>query len=127
MVARWDAPDGPVREDETVLKWLRRRRQNARLERIHAELLIREFGDDAYWEAKRRAVGVVLPDGSPHQGHPPIHWRRVRLRIRKMTGQGPRGDTATRMAQDAGLLPTIPVARMATAVRRAASRMFGFS
>ena len=110
-----------------MLKWLRRRRQDARLERIHAELLIREFGDDAYWEAKRRAQDVVLPDGSTHQGHPPVHWQRVRLRIRKMTGQGPRGDTATRMADDAGLLPPMAIVQLPAAIGRAALRMFGFS
>ena len=43
-----------------------------------AEALIRDHGAAAYWEARRRARDVILPDGTTHQGRTPAHWHRVR-------------------------------------------------
>ena len=62
-----------------IIPWLRRRREAARLANADAEALIRDHGGAAYWEARRRARDVILPDGTTHQGRTPAHWHRVAL------------------------------------------------
>jgi len=80
-----------------ITLWLHRRREAARLANADAEALIRDLGDAAYWEARRRERDVILPDGTTHQGRPPAHWRRVALVVAKRTGHAVGLDTATRM------------------------------
>src|SRR5579863_5656973 len=60
-----------------MLRWLRRRREAARLVNADAEALLRGHGGEAYWEARRRERDVILPDGTTHQGRTPAHWGRV--------------------------------------------------
>ena len=80
-----------------MILWLHRRREAARLANADAEALIRDHGAAAYWEARRRARDVILPDGTTHQGRTPAHWRRVALVVAKRTGHAVGLDTATRM------------------------------
>jgi hypothetical protein len=56
------------------------------LEKADAEALIRDYGDDAYGEARGRER-AGLPDGTTHPGRPPAHWRRVALIVASMTGK----------------------------------------
>jgi hypothetical protein len=51
-----------------ILAWLRRRGEGRRLATADAEALIREYGDEAYYEARERERDVILPDGTTHQG-----------------------------------------------------------
>ncbi len=77
-----------------MLSWLRRRR--ARIERIEAEAeaLIRDAGDRAYSEARRReheaSSDAIAKD-----------WSRVALAVARKTGKRVGLDTATRMSTDA--------------------------
>jgi hypothetical protein len=85
-----------------IVEWFRRRRETAQLVQADAEALIRDHGQEAYAEARRRERDVVLPDGTTHQGRPPAHWRQVALRVAKRTGHVIGLDTATRMLMGAG-------------------------
>jgi hypothetical protein len=80
-----------------IILWLHRRREAARLANADAEALIRDHGDLAYWEARRRARDVILADGRTQQGRPPEHWRRVARIAAKRTGHAVGPDAATRM------------------------------
>jgi hypothetical protein len=77
--------------------WLRRRREARRLAEADANVLIREHGAYAYWEARRRERDVILPDGTTHQGRSAAHWRGVALIVVNRTGHAIGADTATRM------------------------------
>ena len=68
-----------------------------RLLQADAEALICEHGAEAYVEARRRQRDAVLPDGTTHQGRTAAHWRRVALRVAKLTRHTIGLDTATRM------------------------------
>jgi len=79
-----------------ILGWLRGRQ---RLANVDADMLIREHGDQAYCEARRRERAVVLPNGATHAGRKPTHWRKVALIVAKKTGKEIGLDTATRMQE----------------------------
>jgi hypothetical protein len=80
-----------------MILWLHRRREAARLVNADAEALIRDHGDAAYWEARRRVRDVILLDGTTHQGRTQAHWHRVARIAAKRTGHAVGLDTATRM------------------------------
>ena len=80
-----------------IIHWLRRRWEAARLAAADAEALIRDHGGAAYWEARRRARDVILPDGTTRQGRTPEHWHRVARITAKRAGHAVGLDTATRM------------------------------
>ena len=88
-----------------IILWLHRRREAARLANADAEALIRDHGAAAYWEARRRARDVILPNGTTHQGRTQAHWRRVALVVAKRTGHAVGLDTATRMLMARDLPP----------------------
>ena len=64
-----------------IVRWFRQRREAARLVNADAEALIRDHGGAAYWETRRRARDVILPDGTTHQpknrNWPVPVWRRI--------------------------------------------------
>jgi len=66
-----------------------------------ATALIRDEGDQAYSEARRREHDVALPDGSTFAGRPAAHWRRVALIIARRTGHEIGLDTSTRRIDEA--------------------------
>jgi hypothetical protein len=77
-----------------MLGFLKRNRERARQALADADALIARFGDGAYAEARRRALGIRTGkaiDGNRPEGH----WDRVRIVIGRKTGrQGL--DTASR-------------------------------
>ena len=79
------------------LRWLRSRKDAERLALADAAALIRDEGEQAYWEARRRERDTVLPDGSTHAGRTVEHWRRVALIVAERTGHRAGLDTATRL------------------------------
>jgi hypothetical protein len=89
-----------------VLSWFRRRTETDRLARVDADALIRDEGDEAYREARRRERDVILPDGTTHQGRTPAYWRQVALIIAKRTNHRAGLDTASRFL--AGQNDSIP-------------------
>ena len=73
----------------------RNRGQAVRLVQTDAAALIRDQGEHAYWEARRREREIDLPKGSPLAWRTAAHWRRVALFIAKRTGQEIGRDRAT--------------------------------
>ena len=76
-----------------ILAWLRRRRERAQQIETDASTLIREFGSDAYAEARlmqRRAKSF----------EDRRHWRNVALAIAHKSAKRIGLDTATRMAME---------------------------
>lgn len=65
---------------------LRSRREAQRLAQTDAAALIRDEGDQAYWEARRRVRDIAIPNGSTHAWRTAAHWRRVALFLAKRTG-----------------------------------------
>jgi hypothetical protein len=84
------------RAARAVFLWFRLRPETDRLARIDADVLMRDEGNEAYWEARRRERDVVLADGTTHQGRTPGYWRRVALIIAKRTNHRVGLDTASR-------------------------------
>jgi hypothetical protein len=89
-----------------IVDWFRQRREAVRLVNADAEALIRDHGGAAYWEARRCARDVILPNGTTHQGRTQAHWRRVALVVAKRTGHAVGLDTATRMLMARDLPPS---------------------
>jgi hypothetical protein len=85
-----------------LLRWFRRRNEADRLVKADVGALVRNYGHEAYWEARRRERDVVLPDRTTHQGKTPAHWRRVALIVANRTGHTIGLDTATRMLSPIG-------------------------
>lgn len=63
------------------------RKEAERLAQTDAAALIRDEGDQAYWEARRRERDIAVPNGSTHAWRTAAHWRRVALIIAKRTGR----------------------------------------
>jgi hypothetical protein len=80
-----------------MLQWLRRRQEARRLAQADAEALIRDYGAEAYREARQRERDVVLPEGTTHAGRTSAHWSRVALIVARKTGTRIGVDMATRM------------------------------
>ena len=62
-----------------MFKWLRRRREAARLEQSDLEALIGGYGDSAYCEACRRESEVGMSEETSHHGYTLDHWGMVAL------------------------------------------------
>ena len=95
-----------------ILDWLRRRRLAERLAQIDAAALLRDAGDQAYWEARRREHEVVWPGGASDPRRSPAHWRRVALIVAKETGHEVGLDVATRMLDRSGRRRSEKIAAM---------------
>ena len=70
LACRADQRQGLIRSKAArhIQRWFRRRREATRLVDADAEALIRDHGDEAYWEARRREHDVILPDGTTRHG-----------------------------------------------------------
>jgi hypothetical protein len=77
-----------------MLGWLRRRRNAKALTAENASALMQDFGDDAYFVARRRSIAALrgeLIDADRGADH----WSKVRAEIGRSTGRE-FVDTATR-------------------------------
>jgi hypothetical protein len=67
---------------EALVALIKRQRNNAGLVTSDAAALIQQFGEQAYYEARRR----VQSGGSAPSDRPRGHWTRVKLEIAKRQG-----------------------------------------
>ncbi len=78
-----------------MIRWLQRRREIERLAKADAEAFVRDYGDDAFWEARYRESAGIQVDVATHQIRTPAHWRRVALIVARRTGRAVQFDAAT--------------------------------
>ena len=81
----------------TMIRWLQRRREIERLAKADADVLVRDYGADAFWEARYRESAGIQLDVATHQIRTPAHWRRVALIVARRTGRAVQLDAATGM------------------------------
>ena len=79
-----------------MFRWLRRRRETAKLVEAEAEEIIQAYAVEAYAEARRREREARTEDEAKN-------WSRVALAIARKTSKRVGLDTATRMAADANM------------------------
>ena len=78
-----------------MIRWLQRRREIERLAKADADGLIRDYGADAFWEARYRESAGIQLDVATHQIRTPARWRRVAVIVARRTGRAVQFNGAT--------------------------------